>query len=80
PVTYVQSQREIRQLVEARGFRVRELFVDHIFPYRVADYIQYRYERRWIYRVLPRRIYRWLGRHFGWHICLTAEAIGDVRV
>ena len=43
PVTYTYTRRQARELVEASGFRVRRLWVDHIFPYRTADYIEYRY-------------------------------------
>ena len=43
PVTYTYTRGQARELVEASGFRVRRLWVDHIFPYRIADYIEYRY-------------------------------------
>jgi len=74
PVTYTYSRREARRLVESRGFRVTDLFVDHIFPYRIADYVQYRYVKAWPWRWLPQPSFRWLEKRFGWHLCLTAEA------
>ncbi|MFZ3211894.1 MAG: class I SAM-dependent methyltransferase [Terriglobales bacterium] len=74
PVTYTYSRREARRLVESRGFRVTDLFVDHIFPYRIADYVQYRYVKAWPWSCLPQPAFRWLERRFGWHLCLTAEA------
>jgi len=73
PVTYTYSRREARRLVESRGFRVTDLFVDHIFPYRIADYVQYRYVRAWPWGWLPQPAFRWLEKRFGWHLCLTAE-------
>jgi len=74
PVTYTYSRREARRLVESRGFRVTDLFVDHIFPYRIADYVKYRYVKAWPWSWLPHPAFRWLEKRFGWHLCLTAEA------
>jgi len=74
PVTYTYSRREARRLLESHGFRVTDLFVDHIFPYRVADYVQYRYVKAWPWSWLPQSASRGLEKRFGWHLCLTAEA------
>jgi 2-polyprenyl-3-methyl-5-hydroxy-6-metoxy-1,4-benzoquinol methylase len=74
PVTYAYSRREARQLLEQSGFRVKEMTADHIFPYRIADYVQYRYEKLWYWRWMPQPLFRMMERHFGWHLCLTAEA------
>jgi len=74
PVTYTYSRREARRLLESRGFRVTDLFVDHIFPYRIADYVKYRYVKAWPWSWLPQPAFRWLEKRFGWHLCLTAEA------
>jgi 2-polyprenyl-3-methyl-5-hydroxy-6-metoxy-1,4-benzoquinol methylase len=73
PVTYTYTRREARQLLESAGFKVREMWVDHIFPYRISDYIQYRYVKTWYFRYLPKPVFRWLERCFGWHLCITAE-------
>lgn len=73
PVTYTFSRREGRQLLERHGFHVREISVDHIFPYRISDYVQYRYVKEPYFRWMPQPLFRSLERHFGWHLCLTAE-------
>ena len=75
PVTYCFTRREIRELFERHGFRVKEIWVDHIFPYRVTDYLAYRYRRVWYFRWMPQAVFCWLERHFGWHLCVTAEAV-----
>jgi 2-polyprenyl-3-methyl-5-hydroxy-6-metoxy-1,4-benzoquinol methylase len=72
PVTYTFTKREIRDLLERHGFRVTEIWVDHIFPYRIPDYVRYRYVKVWYFRWMPQPLFRWLERHFGWHICVTA--------
>jgi 2-polyprenyl-3-methyl-5-hydroxy-6-metoxy-1,4-benzoquinol methylase len=74
PVTYVYSRREGHRLLERHGFRVREVRVEHIFPYSIPEYVQYRYKKVWYFRWMPDRLFRALERQLGWHLCLTAEA------
>jgi 2-polyprenyl-3-methyl-5-hydroxy-6-metoxy-1,4-benzoquinol methylase len=74
PVTYTYTRREGRQLLACHGFRVREVQVEHIFPYRISDYVQYRYVKEPYFRWMPQPLFRALERRFGWHLLLTAEA------
>jgi len=74
PVTYTFTRREARKLLEEHGFRVTEMWVDHIFPYRIPDYVQYRYVKVWYFRWMPKPLFCWLEGHFGWHLCVTAQA------
>jgi len=73
-VTYTYTKRELTTILEARGFHVTEIFVDHIFPYRISDYLEYRYRKVWYFRLMPPPLFRWLERRFGWHLCVTAVA------
>jgi 2-polyprenyl-3-methyl-5-hydroxy-6-metoxy-1,4-benzoquinol methylase len=75
PVTYTYSRSEARALLERAGFRVTESWVDHIFAYRIPDYTEYNYVKIWYFRSLPQPVFRWLEQHFGWHLCVTAEAV-----
>jgi len=74
PVTYTYTRREGRRLLERHGFRVRGVQVEHIFPYRIPDYLQYRYVKEPYFRWMPQPLFRALERHFGWHLLLTADA------
>jgi 2-polyprenyl-3-methyl-5-hydroxy-6-metoxy-1,4-benzoquinol methylase len=76
PVTYTYTRRQGRKLLESFGFHVVDVSVEHIFPYRIADYVQYRYVKSWPWSWTPTPLFRWMERHFGWHLCLTAEALG----
>jgi SAM-dependent methyltransferase len=73
PVTYSYSRAAGRRLLEKQGFRVTEVMVDHIFPYSIPDYVQYRYKLVWYFRWMPKPLFRALERAFGWHLCLTAK-------
>ena len=74
PVTFTYTRREAQELVEHSGFRVKDLWVDHIFPYRVRDYVQYRYVKGPFFRWLPKPIFHGLERRVGWHLLIDAEA------
>ena len=73
PVTYSYSRSEGRQWFENHGFHVTDIMVDHIFPYEIAEYVQYRYKVVWYFRWMPKRVFRALERALGWHLCLTAK-------
>jgi ubiquinone/menaquinone biosynthesis C-methylase UbiE len=75
PVTYTYTRDEGRRLVESSGFRSSNIFVDHIFPYRIPEYVKYEYMKSWPWSWTPQPLFRWMERHFGWHLCLTAEAV-----
>jgi hypothetical protein len=47
--------------------------VDHIFPYRVKDYVQYRYVKEWPFALLPAPAMTALERTLGWHLCITSR-------
>lgn len=72
PITYTYTPAEARRLLQ--GFRVTDLRVAHIFPYRVRDYVNHRYVKVWYFRMIPGRLFRWAERRVGWHLCVTAEA------
>jgi 2-polyprenyl-3-methyl-5-hydroxy-6-metoxy-1,4-benzoquinol methylase len=72
PVTYTYSRRAAVELVERGGFQVTDMWVDHIFPYRVSEYTQYRYVKALPFRWLPSPAMRQLEKWLGWHLCLTS--------
>ncbi len=75
PVTYTYSDRSARRLLD--GFSIVDSAVDFIFPYRVADYVEYRYVKSWYFRMLPEPVFRQLERRLGWHRCITARLPAD---
>ena len=73
PVTYAYSASSGRQWLENSGYQVTSIAIDHIFPYKISDYVQYRYRLVWYFRWLPKPVFRWMERRWGWHLCLTAR-------
>jgi len=74
PVTYTYTREEGRRLIESSGFHQTNAFVDHIFPYRIPEYVKYEYVKSWPWNWTPHSLARRMEQHFGWHLCLTAEA------
>ncbi|MDQ3799085.1 MAG: class I SAM-dependent methyltransferase [Acidobacteriota bacterium] len=72
PVTYSYTKKTIHDLL-GDGFKAEDVFVDHIFPYRIPDYVKYEYVKEWYFRYLPENVFRALERKFGWHLCVTAK-------
>ena len=73
PVTHTYSKKSITELLERNGWKVKSIKIDHIFPYKISDYVQYRYTKVWYFRWLAAPWFRWLERHFGWHLLVEAE-------
>jgi hypothetical protein len=72
PVTFTFTKAQVRQLLARHGFEITEMRVDHIFPYRVADYIEYDYKKVWYFRWMPKSVFHAMERVWGWHLCVTA--------
>ncbi len=74
PITYTYTKAGLRELIVGAGLQITELRVEHIFPYVIDEYRQYRYRKTWYFRMMPGWLFQWLERHWGWHLCVTAEA------
>ena len=79
PVTYSYSRRGFADILTRHGFQVQDMSVDHIFPYRVKDYVQYRYVKAFPFNVLPEPVTRAIERQLGWHLCATAGVAPGAR-
>jgi len=74
PVTFTYTRAEGRQLVERNGFEVTDLHVDHVFPYRIPDYVEYRYVKEPYFRWMPQPLFHAFERRFGWHLLINGRA------
>jgi len=74
PITRTYTQRQARLYLEDHGLRVTRMRVDHIFPYQIPAYIRGEYVKEWYWQRIPPPVFRWLERHFGWHLLIDAVA------
>ncbi len=73
PVTYSYTKATVKGLI-GKGFNVTDCYVEHIFPYRIKEYVKYQYKKEWYWRILPASVFRRFEKLFGWHLCVTAKA------
>jgi SAM-dependent methyltransferase len=73
PITHTYTRKSARFLLENGGFNLESIEVNHIFPYRIPDYIQYRYIKEWYWERMPKSLFNWLECHFGWHMLIKAR-------
>lgn len=71
PVTFYYSFRDVRRLLA--DFSILEIKKDHIFPYAIDKYINYKYQWVWYFRWMPTVLFRWLEGKFGWHTLVVAR-------
>ena len=71
PITHLYSRAQVRSLLYQ--FKILDVWVDHIFPYRVKDYTKYRYKKVWYFRWIPKLPFQWLKLNFGWHLMVNAR-------
>lgn len=72
PITYIYSRKEAFALFDRQGFKLTAMDVDHIFPYRIPDYVKNEYVKVWYFRILPNKFFSFSEKKFGWHLCVTA--------
>lgn len=77
PITKVYSKKEAETLLQSQGYKIVDMQIDHIFPYRIKDYVHHRYVKVWYFRWMPKSFFRFLEKKFGWHLCITAVKDGN---
>lgn len=73
PVTYSYTQNDIKTILEDIGFEVTEIYVDHVFPYKVDLYKQYIYEKEDIWEGMTDEAFQKFQDQYGWHIMVEAK-------
>lgn len=71
PIAGTYSASDVRRLLN--GFEILSITKDHIFPYSVPEYREYRYVKVFFWRYLPAPLFRFLKRHLGWHLLVRAR-------
>ena len=74
PITYCYSFSEIQDFLQ--DFKILRICKDHIFPYDIKNYINYRYKRVWCFRFIPKLLFRLLEKQLGWHTLIIAKSKG----
>jgi len=65
PIAKPYSCNNIKQLLHE--FNILSIRKEHIFPYVINKYVNYEYEIVPWFKWMPKRCFRFLERHLGWH-------------
>jgi SAM-dependent methyltransferase len=55
------------------GFKIVDIKTDFIFPYKVSDYVNYKYNKTTLFKYMPESLFNFLKNRFGWHLLITAK-------
>ncbi len=75
PIALTYTRRQVHDLLEPDGFHVVSITQDHIFPYVIEDYLQYKYTLQPWFANMPTEMFRALQRRFGWHLLILATPV-----
>lgn len=71
PVAYTYTNNQIYNMLT--NFRNIQINQEHIFPYKIPDYKQYKYIKEGWFEQMPEKIFRTLEKKLGWHLCITCQ-------
>ncbi|MBI4244748.1 MAG: class I SAM-dependent methyltransferase [Planctomycetes bacterium] len=71
PITYAYSLKDVKTLF--KDYKIIDIYKDHIFPYKIKDYIEHKYRKVLLYKLMPVSLFKFLERKFGWHIMVVVK-------
>jgi len=71
PIANSYTREDVTELLE--GFEITSITQDHIFPYQVDAYKEYRYEKQPWFEAMPNDVFRALETTLGWHMLVKAK-------
>ena len=73
PIANTYTKDEVREFLSKAGLAPIEISQDHVFPYVVEDYKQYKYVREPWFNAMPPEVFHALEKKLGWHLLVTAN-------
>jgi SAM-dependent methyltransferase len=74
PVAYTYSEKDLKNLL--KNYEIIDIKKDHIFPYKIDDYIKHIYTKKTLFRLLPNKVFSILERILGWHYLVKFKKNG----
>lgn len=72
PIARTYTPETVAQLL-APHFRVESIEQTHIFPWKVADYVEHRYVKEPWFDAMPEDVFQALQKRMGWHLLIVAR-------
>lgn len=74
PIAFSFDENDVLGLLKDQ-FEIISISKDHIFPYQVEKYKQYKYEKEDWFKNMPSMMFNALEKSLGWHLLVTARPI-----
>jgi ubiquinone/menaquinone biosynthesis C-methylase UbiE len=75
PIAFTYTQSDIFDLLSS--FTILDCHKDHIFPYKIEEYKQYKYVKKFPWNIMPLPIFRAMEKLLGWHYLVKARYVGE---
>lgn len=72
PIANTYTRAEAYTLLEEFGFSNVNITQDHIFPYKIPEYKEYKYVKEPYFESMPENVFNVLKKNFGWHLLIDA--------
>ena len=72
PIANSYTQDDARSMFETFGFSNISVRQDHIFPYKIPEYKEYKYLKEPYFENMPEEVFNALKKNFGWHLMIDA--------
>lgn len=71
PVAFTYTNDQIyKMFTQFRNIQIRQ---EHIFPYKIPEYKQYKYIKEDWFEQMPDNVFKALEAKLGWHLCITCQ-------
>jgi len=73
PIANTYTHDDIKQLFTKHNFTNISIMQTHIFPYKIPEYKQGKYEKEEYFKSMPAELFSCLNKNLGWHLCITCN-------
>ena len=73
PIANTYDEMDIRILLAETGWELESLSQDHIFPWKIDNYVRYEYVKEPYFQAMPDQVFNALRKVFGWHLLVCAR-------
>jgi 2-polyprenyl-3-methyl-5-hydroxy-6-metoxy-1,4-benzoquinol methylase len=65
------SFKQIKKLF--KDYDIEEIRKDHIFTWKIPPYLKHEYKKKFIWKIMPKFMFRFMEHQLGWHTLITAK-------
>jgi len=75
PIANTYTKEEISQLFVDSGLAIKSIHQDHVFPYIIEDYLNYKYTMHPYFESMPPAVFAAVKARFGWHCLIQGNGL-----